>query len=128
MEEEKKIKKQKPKKRIRDKPIKIFVTEKELETIDKKAEKLEMNRSEYIRETALKKEIKINEIKHLEEFGNLNYELNKIGVNLHQLMKKINIGNDTEDDFKNLLKNQEQLRLILDNVFEISEKVKKWQQ
>jgi hypothetical protein len=128
MEEEKKIKKQKPKKRIRDKPIKIFVTEKELETIDKKAEKLEMNRSEYIRETALKKEIIINEIKHLEEFGNLNYELNKIGVNLHQLMKKINIGNDTEDDFKNLLKNQEQLRLILDNVFEISEKVKKWQQ
>ena len=122
------LKKQQTKKRIRDKAIKFFVTEKELEQIDKKAEKSKLNRSEFLRSSALKKEIIVNEIKDLENFGKLTFELNKVGVNLHQIVKKINANLDTEEDFKNLLENQGKLKLILDNILEISKEVKKWQQ
>lgn len=113
--------------RKRDKQVKFFVTEKELEQIDKKSEKAKMNRSEFLRAAALKKEIVINEIKDLEEFTKFIFELNKLGVNLHQIIKKINADIDTEEDFKNLVDNQEKLKLILDNIYLISEGVKEWQ-
>lgn len=113
--------------RKRDKQVKFFVTEKELERINKKSEKAKMNRSEFLRESALKKEIVVNEINDLKEFTKFIFELNKLGVNLHQILKKINADIDTEEDFKNLVDNQEKLKLILDNIFEISEGVKQWQ-
>ena len=42
-----------PKKRFRDKEIKFFVTEAELQFIDQKAQVAELNRSSYIRKIAL---------------------------------------------------------------------------
>ena len=117
-----------PKKRIRDKSIKFFVTEKEKNLIDKRAKKCRISRSEFLRKSALETDINIVEINGLEELGKFTYELNKLGVNLHQIVKKINTKTNTKDDFKNLLSNQEKLNLILDNVLDISEKVKEWQQ
>jgi len=122
------MKKQKSKKRIRDKSIKFFVTEKEKNLIDERAKKCNFSRSELLRKSALETEINITQINGLEELAKFTFELNKLGINLHQIVKKINMDIDDEEDFQDLLSNQENLKKILDNVLEISEKVKEWQQ
>ena len=126
--DEKKAPKQKPKKRIRDKVVKFYATEKELKQIEKNAKRAGLNRREFLRKTAIEKEVVVNEITALEDFRKFIYELNKIGINFNQFLKKINTDIDTLEDFENFKYNQDQLKKILDNIYEISEEVRKWQQ
>lgn len=76
-----------PKKRFRDKEIKFFVTEAELQFIDQKAQVAELNRSSYIRKMALEGYILKQDFSYVEK---LVYEVNKIGNNINQIAYKAN--------------------------------------
>ncbi|MCJ8010140.1 MobC family plasmid mobilization relaxosome protein [Paenibacillus sp. KQZ6P-2] len=75
------------KKRYRNKEIKFFVTEEELEFIDNKAKAAELNRSLYIRKMAIEGYIIKQDFTYVEE---LVYEVNKIGNNINQIAFRAN--------------------------------------
>ncbi len=72
--------------RIRNKKITFRVTEEEFERINKRAES-SINRESFIREIALKGKVRVP-VPTIDRQSLL--EMNKIGVNLNQVVKKIN--------------------------------------
>ena len=79
--------------RTRNVSIPFRVTGKELEAIDKKAEKAKMNRTEYLITAATNKRITL-----IEDIKPLLTELRRIGNNLNQITKLANMGKvDTID-------------------------------
>ena len=73
--------------RTRNVSVPFRVTEKELEAIDKKAEKAKMNRTEYLITAATTKRITL-----IEDIKPLLTELRRIGNNLNQITKLANMG------------------------------------
>lgn len=73
--------------RTRNVSVPFRVTEKELEAIDKKAEKAKMNRTEYLITAATNKRITL-----IEDIKPLLTELRRIGNNLNQITKLANMG------------------------------------
>ena len=73
--------------RTRNVSVPFRVTEKELEAIDKKAEKAKMNRTEYLITVATNKRITL-----IEDIKPLLTELRRIGNNLNQITKLANMG------------------------------------
>ena len=71
--------------RTRNKSIPIRVTEKELEAIDEAAKKAKKNRTEYLINCALGKEITV-----ISDLREMIVQLKKIGNNLNQLTRKAN--------------------------------------
>ena len=71
--------------RKRAKQLKFFVSDKELERIKSKVAASKLNQSDFIRKSALEKDIIV--IDGLREFA---LELKRIGVNLNQLTKLAN--------------------------------------
>ena len=130
-EPQKKIKKQKPKKRIRNKLVKFFLTEKELELLDNRCQKAEMNRSEFLRECSLKKELIINktEVNGLQEFQQFQFQIKRVGANLHQTLKKINMyDNFNEAEFEELEGTRKELDVLIDEINGVIGETKKWLQ
>jgi len=90
------------KKRYRDKEVKFFVTEGELEIIDKKAAAADLDRSKYCRSMTLDGLIVKQDFKQVD---NLVYEVNKIGTNINQVARRANeLEHVTLDDIKYLKK------------------------
>jgi Trp operon repressor len=82
--------------------IEIRVTENELELIDKKAEVVELNRSQYIRKMAIEGYIIKRDFSQVEQ---LVYEVNKIGNNINQIARRANeLEHVSLDDMKYLKK------------------------
>lgn len=75
------------KKRVRDKKIEFYVTMDELKTIDKKASICKLDRSKYLRKSAMENQIINIDLSYLDK---LIYEINKIGVNINQIAKVSN--------------------------------------
>ena len=73
--------------RTRNISVPFRVTEKELEAIDKKAEKAKMNRTEYLITAATNKKITL-----IEDIKPMLTELRRIGNNLNQITKLANMG------------------------------------
>jgi type I site-specific restriction endonuclease len=73
--------------RLRDKQVKFFLSEEELERLEKKIEKSKLSKSDYLRKSSLEKEI--IEIENFKEFF---VELKKQGTNLNQLAKAVHQG------------------------------------
>lgn len=73
--------------REREKQIKFFVTEKELEKIRLNVTKSKLSQSDYLRKAALKKDIIA-----IEGLKELTAELKRIGNNLNQLTKSVHEG------------------------------------
>lgn len=92
--------------RFRDKMIPFWVTEKEKEVIEEKASFCKLSVSEYTRRMCVNGTI----IKR--EFDGIG-EINKIGVNINQIAKKVN-----EKGFMNEAEFEE-LRKQYDNLFEL---------
>lgn len=82
-----------PKKRYRDKEVKFFVTDTELQMIDQKAAVAELDRSKYLRKIAIEGFIIKRDFTQVEQ---LVYEINKIGNNINQVARRAN-----EIDFVN---------------------------
>ena len=87
---EDKIEKKEPK-RTRPNQIKFFVSDSELEKIDKKIQKSKMTKSDYLRNAALGKEIVI-----IEDFKEFFIELKKQGTNINQIARALNSGGSAE--------------------------------
>lgn len=83
--------------RKREKQIKFYVDEKELERIEKKIEKSKLKKSDYLRAAALEKEIII-----IEDFREFFIEIKKQGTNLNQLSKAVNSGMIKENNFEKM--------------------------
>lgn len=79
-------------KRKREKQIKFYVDEKELERIEKKIERSKLKKSDYLRAAALEKEIIV-----IEDFKEFFIELKKQGTNLNQIAKALNKNNIKEE-------------------------------
>lgn len=91
------------KKRFRDKEVKFFVTEREIEIIDQKAEVAELDRSKYLRKMALDGYIIKQDFSQVEQ---LVYEVNKIGNNINQVARRANELEHVSLDDMNYLKKQ----------------------
>ena len=87
---EDKIEKKEPK-RTRPNQIKFFVSDSELEKIDKKIQKSKMTKSDYLRNAALGKEIVI-----IEDFKEFFIELKKQGTNINQIARVLNSDGSVE--------------------------------
>jgi hypothetical protein len=80
----------KEKRRKRNVPVTIRMTPEEKIQFDKKVLKSGLSQTEFFIKTALKKEIKI--VGSKEQLEKLIFEINKIGVNLNQIARRINEG------------------------------------
>lgn len=92
--------------REREKQIKIYLTEDEVEILEKNMKKSGLNnRSVYIRKMCLDGIIVNVDLKILKE---LSYEINKVGVNINQIAKQVNemqnISKQEIEDLKSMLK------------------------
>lgn len=99
MNEEPKIPKKNPKKRIKKKRITAFFSDEDFEKIENQSKILGITKSEFIRRisTSKKKELDLFKEEHIKIFN----QINAIGRNLNQLVKKVNQDNfeDIETDF-----------------------------
>lgn len=73
--------------RTKDKQVKFWVTEAELQQLKKKVEKSKISQQEYLLKSALEKEIIV-----IDDIKELLGELKRIGNNLNQLTRAINNG------------------------------------
>lgn len=90
------------KKRYRDKEVKFFVTENELDMIDKKAAVAELDRSKYLRKMAIEGIIIKRDFTEVEQ---LVYEINRIGNNINQVAKRANeLDHVSKEDIRYLRK------------------------
>ena len=71
--------------RTRNRAITIRLTEKELENLNKKISKSKMSKQKFFEKLIDEKEILV-----IEDLPKLILELNRIGINLNQLTKKVN--------------------------------------
>jgi hypothetical protein len=112
---EDKTEKKEPK-RTRPNQIKFFVSDLELEKINKKIEKSKLTKSDFLRKMVLEKEIIV-----VDGLKELAMELNRIGNNINQISKAVNQGkvNDTGE----LSKLKESYEKAFDEVLKLSKKV-----
>lgn len=100
--------------RTKDKQMKFWVDDKELEQIKKKAEKAKLSQSDYLRKCALDKKIVV-----VEDLRPIFIELKKQGINLNQMAKAINSG-EINHVAENTLKEYQELwrslRLLIQKV------------
>lgn len=94
--------------RKRDKPILFYVTQNEKDFIDKNASLMKTkNIGAYIRKMAIDGQVVIKDYSQLKKMTS---EINKIGVNINQLVKRVNqIGNVYQDDLQDI---KEQLEKV----------------
>lgn len=100
--------------RQKDKQIKIYVNEKELEMIKKRVEKSKLSQQNYLLKCALNKEIIV-----VEDLKKTFVELRKQGNNLNQLTKSANEGKvnfNTENLQKELSETWQLLRQLIQKV------------
>jgi len=101
--------------RVRDKQVKFFLSEAELERVEKKIEKSKLSKSDYLRKSSLEKEIIV-----IEDFKEFFIEIKKQGTNLNQLAKAVHQGfasdtgnlNETLEEYKKLNKSIVELMKI----------------
>ena len=101
--------------RKRNIAIPIRVTEKELEEIDAKASKAKKNRTEYMINAALGKQITV-----IDDLREMITQLKRIGNNLNQLTKKANMH---EIKVVNLEETNQDLAEIYQAIFALARKV-----
>lgn len=77
-----------PKKRIKNQRIALYLDEEDLKILDSQAEKLGLNRSEFIRRMCCSKskELELFKEEHIKLFN----QINAIGRNFNQLVKAVN--------------------------------------
>lgn len=95
-------------KRKRDIQIKFNVDEKEMGIINKKIEKSKMIKSDYLRSSALQKDILV-----IDDFKKFFIEMKKQGTNLNQIAKEINTGIISEINFREM---KEEYKKINDSI------------
>lgn len=100
--------------RLRKKRIEIKVTEDELRIINKKAEVACLNRNAYLIKIAIEGAIIVQDLDNMRDFTN---EINKIGVNINQIVKHINTTNNIYKSDMEEMKNQ------LEQIYKIVEKL-----
>ena len=105
--------------RTRNKEVKFRLTEKELENLNKKILKSKMSKQKFFEKLIDEKEILV-----IEDLPKLILELNRIGINLNQLTKKVNseekLGVFKKIDLNNDLKtNSDALKSILSTLKDI---------
>ena len=105
--------------RTRNRAVTIRLTEKELENLNEKIEKSKMSKQKFFEKLIDEKEILV-----IEDLPKLILELNRIGINLNQLTKKVNteenLGVFKKVDLNNDLKsNSEALKSILSTLKDI---------
>lgn len=105
--------------RTRNKEVKFRLTEKELENLNQKISKSKMSKQKFFEKLINEKEILV-----IEDLPKLILELNRIGINLNQLTKKVNteenLGVFKKVDLNNDLKsNSEALKSILSTLKDI---------
>lgn len=98
-------------KRKREKQIKFYVDEKELERIEKKIERSKLKKSDYLRAAALEKEIIV-----IEDFKEFFIELKKQGTNLNQIAKALNQGIVSEINFIQMEKEYKKLNELIGEI------------
>lgn len=109
-------------KREREIQKKFYVNEKENLIIKNRMKKAKReNFSDYAREILLTGEIKVIDF---ELIKNLTYEINKVGNNINQIIKKVHENkNINQNDLENILNKQEELeKIIYKNIKEIINK------
>lgn len=105
--------------RTRNKEVKFRLTEKELENLNEKISKSKMSKQKFFEKLIDEKEILV-----IEDLPKLILELNRIGINLNQLTKKINseenLGVLKKIDLnKDLKTNSDALKSILNTLKDI---------
>lgn len=105
--------------RTRSKEVRLRLTEKEFEALELKIQKSKLSKQSFLLKLAQEKEILV-----IEDLPKLILELNRIGINLNQLTKKINsqekIGFFKKVDLnKELATNSEALKSILNTIKDI---------
>lgn len=83
------------------KKITIRVTQDEAEKINKKAMESYLTQNEYIKRSALNKDIIV-----VEGLKDLTLEIKRIGININQISKKLNQDNNLTDKEKEILLNE----------------------
>lgn len=93
--------------------LEFYVSDEEFKIIEEKKEKSGLNRSEYLRKMAIQGAIvKID----MSTINDLIYEINKIGVNINQIARKVNENNQI---YKNeVIELQEMMEEICDKISE----------
>ncbi|EGT4141324.1 plasmid mobilization relaxosome protein MobC [Clostridium perfringens] len=92
-------------------PIQFYVNEDENEQIEKQIKKTKLNKSEYLRRISTKGVIVKVDMSSIE---NLVYEINKIGININQIAKRVN---ESDTIFKSEIKE------LQESIDEICEKI-----
>ncbi|MCQ9628406.1 plasmid mobilization relaxosome protein MobC [Cetobacterium somerae] len=105
--------------RTRNKEVKFRLTEKELENLNEKISKSKMSKQKFFEKLITEKEILV-----IDDLPKLILELNRIGINLNQLTKKINseekLGVFKKIDLnKDLKTNSDALKSILSTLKDI---------
>lgn len=105
--------------RTRNKEVKFRLTEKELENLNKKISKSKMSKQKFFEKLIDEKEILV-----IEDLPKLILELNRIGINLNQLTKKVNSEEELGvlkkiDLNKDLKTNSDALKSILSTLKDI---------
>ncbi len=101
--------------RKRNKQLKFFVDENELEKIEKKIEKSKLTKSDYLRKCSLEKDITV-----VEGLKELALEVSRIGNNINQLTKAIYTGKAT--DTGSLEKLEIEYKKVFDKILNLSKK------
>lgn len=97
--------------RYRNETLKVMLTKKEKEEIERKAELAEMTLSEFARIA-----LSVNPIVNLDGHSvkQLCYEINRIGNNINQIAKQLNKnGNAYKNDIDDIIKKMDILNLLL---------------
>lgn len=121
-ENEIKLWEKKDKSRVRNQTVRLRLSPEEKIKFLSKVAKSGMTQQEYLLSCAMDKEIKIIGTK--EQLDQLIFEINKIGVNLNQVARRLNEGNYFGAE-KELEQIKERYSESLDTMIEILEKVRK---
>lgn len=121
-ENEIKLWEKKDQSRVRNQTVRLRLSPEEKTKFLSKVAKSGMTQQEFLLSCALQKEIKV--IGSKEQLDQLIFEINKIGVNLNQVARKLNEGNyfGAEKELEQL---KERYSESLDTMIEILEKVRK---
>jgi len=103
--------------RKRNIQIKFFLSDEENKKLENKLEKLDLNKSEYLRKCSLDKKIIV-----VDGFKELAKEISRIGNNLNQITKAVNQGIISDSKALNNLKGE--YKKVFNEIYEISKKVR----
>lgn len=95
---------------IRDKPLRVFLNEREEEKLNEDAAKRQMNRHDYVRALIMGQTTKVVYRGHHAD-PRLIEELNRLGNNLNQALVYVHAGTNRETDWEQLREHLEQTLL-----------------